>query len=331
MSTETEKLGLFKYDPSTDGASTFNIRQALNENWDKIDQNAKEFSSALSEIDQTIAGLSPDKIGAASNPNLLDNWYFADPINQRGQTSYSGSLYGIDRWRVNDATASLVNGLVLVPTSYNNNLIQMIEPKVWNALAGKTVTLSFLASDITGYWILASHNTALKTFGETGVLSVTYKVPYGIEDTFKFVALCGGAGASVTPKAAKLELGSQQTLAHQDADGNWVLNDPPPNKALELAKCQQYFRVFNAYSKFLAQYIDGNKVVFAFPEIMRSAPSMSGNWKIYSGYTEQSGFVFNTYQTGNMIFVEAVKENHGLSSAWLGVGVDANAYLSADL
>ncbi len=38
--------------------------------------------------------------------------------------------------------------------------------------------------------------------------------------------------------AAKLELGSHQTLAHQDADGRWVLNDPPPNRNLESLKCQ---------------------------------------------------------------------------------------------
>lgn len=38
MSTTTENLGLFKYDPSTDGAQTFNIEKALNENWDKIDE-----------------------------------------------------------------------------------------------------------------------------------------------------------------------------------------------------------------------------------------------------------------------------------------------------
>lgn len=44
-------------------------------------------------------------------------------------------------------------------------------------------------------------------------------------------------GASVTMKAAKLELGSEQTLAHKDSTGNWVLNDPPPNKELELLKC----------------------------------------------------------------------------------------------
>lgn len=28
-------------------------------------------------------------VGRVSNPNLLDNWYFPDPINQRGQTEYT--------------------------------------------------------------------------------------------------------------------------------------------------------------------------------------------------------------------------------------------------
>ena len=32
------------------------------------------------------------------NENLLDNWYFADPINQRGQTEYTEGGYTIDRW-----------------------------------------------------------------------------------------------------------------------------------------------------------------------------------------------------------------------------------------
>lgn len=38
MSKLTEILKLFCYDPETDGASTFNIPKALNENWEKIDQ-----------------------------------------------------------------------------------------------------------------------------------------------------------------------------------------------------------------------------------------------------------------------------------------------------
>lgn len=44
---------------------------------------------------------------------------------------------------------------------------------------------------------------------------------------------------SLSLVAAKLELGPIQTLAHKEGD-TWVLNDPPPNYALELAKCQRY-------------------------------------------------------------------------------------------
>lgn len=46
MSTTTENLSLFKYDPSTDGANTFNIKQALNDNWDKLDAAVSAAQSA---------------------------------------------------------------------------------------------------------------------------------------------------------------------------------------------------------------------------------------------------------------------------------------------
>lgn len=52
MSIITDFLKLFKYDPETDGASAFNIKQCLNDNWDKIDAWA-------SGIKTTIAGLVP--------------------------------------------------------------------------------------------------------------------------------------------------------------------------------------------------------------------------------------------------------------------------------
>ena len=47
MSTTTDKLALFKYDPSTDGAQTFNIKQALNDNWDKLDDAVKQILITL--------------------------------------------------------------------------------------------------------------------------------------------------------------------------------------------------------------------------------------------------------------------------------------------
>ena len=42
MSTTTEVLNLFKYDTETDKKEKFNINQSLNNNWDKIDNFAKE-------------------------------------------------------------------------------------------------------------------------------------------------------------------------------------------------------------------------------------------------------------------------------------------------
>lgn len=50
-------------------------------------------------------------------------------------------------------------------------------------------------------------------------------------------------GSSCTIQAAKLELGPVQTLARQNAEGTWELTDPPPDPALELAKCQRYLQV----------------------------------------------------------------------------------------
>lgn len=75
MSTTTDKLALFKYDPSTDGAQTFNIQKALNDNWDKLDNVAKEILTTLANkapathADRHAKGgndpITPESIGAA--------------------------------------------------------------------------------------------------------------------------------------------------------------------------------------------------------------------------------------------------------------------------
>ena len=75
MSTTTDKLALFKYDPSTDGAQTFNIQKALNDNWDKLDDAVKEIlitlanKAAATHADRHAKGgadpITPESIGAA--------------------------------------------------------------------------------------------------------------------------------------------------------------------------------------------------------------------------------------------------------------------------
>ena len=65
-------------------------------------------------------------------------------------------------------------------------------------------------------------------------------------------------------KAIKLELGSQQTLAHQDADGNWVLNEIP-GYGEQLARCQRYFQLYSSADNRPAKAVDCRPVMRADP------------------------------------------------------------------
>ena len=71
MSLKTKILGLFKYDPDKDGASMFNIKQALNDNWDKLDNEvaARVKSAELAEkVKESVksGGLTAADLGAVS-------------------------------------------------------------------------------------------------------------------------------------------------------------------------------------------------------------------------------------------------------------------------
>ena len=85
MSKLTEILKLFCYDPETDGANTFNIPKALNENWEKIDAAvagklsredvAEEIKKAVEDGSLTagdLGAVSKDMIGAPNGVAGLD-------------------------------------------------------------------------------------------------------------------------------------------------------------------------------------------------------------------------------------------------------------------
>lgn len=85
MSKLTEILKLFCYDPETDGANTFNIPKALNENWEKIDAAvagklsredvAEEIKKAVEDGSLTagdLGAVSKDMVGAPNGVAGLD-------------------------------------------------------------------------------------------------------------------------------------------------------------------------------------------------------------------------------------------------------------------
>ncbi len=272
-----------------------------------------------------------------SNPNLLDNWYFADPVNQRGLTEY-GEGYTIDRWCLyvsGTTTISIENGVV-IHEGAGGYFQQRLERSKMEKLLGQAATLSVLidnqlysATDILGY----PGNKCIVRGLPVGEISLFW-------DDVKCeinVSLTGGAGVL---QAVKLELGTIQTLAHQDASGNWVLNDPPPNKALELAKCQRYQfvignRLLAPFGTFVSR-ASGRASAFIPLPTMRAAPTVTfyGNFRAIASNREAAGSNLTGVISGwSASGVEiAIHSFEGLSvgdAGWLDTR-DANAMVIFD-
>ena len=228
-------------------------------------------------------------------PNLLRNWYFGRPVNQRGVSgTISTAGYFLDGWK-------LVSGSVTIGTdgiTLNGTMAQVLE----DAPTG-TVTATVLT--------------------EEGV------VPVGYDSTTKTFTVTA-AGTKLI--AAKLELGDVQTLAHLYG-GAWELNQLP-DYAVELARCQRYL-VPLASDLVQAVIIGTGIIFFfvPLPVTMRATPTIVvDDFKVRSvmGGTDQTGFTFAvTAARANGVMISAAKASHGMTAAALNAG--AVSLLSAEL
>ena len=215
----------------------------LPEQVDQLDHTAQEIDDA--------ATLAPQ----LSNPNLLDNWYFANPVNQRGQTSWvnpSDWQYSIDRWQITHSSViALVDGGITITADFHQGLEKdRLE-------FGRTYTFSVLSSDGR----LGKHTFVLTSDTDINIgFGFGYFVFYLSGNNVWFRIYGDGS----TYKAAKLELGSQQTLAHQGENGNWVLNEIPDYRE-QLARCQRYFQLYSAADKRPAKAVDCRPVMRTDP------------------------------------------------------------------
>lgn len=288
---------------------------------------------------------TPGERGPGSSPNLLDNWYFVDPINQRGKTQYTETGFTIDRWFTSYFSSVTLTeaGIVLKQAISNFNFYQTMPDA--RDLAGKTITFSMLASGNVGVVLSVNGGypaSAYYNSPNVGVLQLTYTMPEVVTtDTLVFFIQPQDSNP-VTAIAAKLELGDTQTLARQDANGNWVLNDPPPNKALELAKCQRYYQCYDKNGYCGVGIFSNNRanLFIQTPVTMRTNPavSISGQFDIRTaGESQESDMTYSGsgMLSDNGISVQNVVVNESFQSA-LGLfapleGFDGLIELSADL
>ena len=248
----------------------------LPEQVDKLDHTAQEIDDAVD--------LAPQ----LSNPNLLDNWYFGNPVNQRGQTSWtnpSNMQYAIDRWQItNSSVVALVNDGITVTAEIQQGLEKdRLE-------FGGTYTFSVLSSDGRlgkHTFVLTSDTTTIRVSFGFGIF-----VCYLSGDNVWFQIYGDGS----TYKAVKLELGNQQTLAHQYENGVWVLNEIP-DYGEQLARCQRYHRRVERsnYGTFaFGMSTSTTEIAFPVPlnPPMRVAPSVS-----FEGSFTTNGTSFTSLST----------------------------------
>lgn len=290
-----------------------------------------------------------------SNPNLLDNWYFGNPVNQRGKTEYAVEGYTIDRWKsgaVSDVVG-VVNGAITIGmTDLYQIFSQSVEsPELY---AGKPVTASVLVDSIyanDSYQLVVRTGTASGQYmaiviNGSGLYSTTWKIPEGATSLQVGIQSIKADAGSISVKAIKLELGSQQTLAHKDADGNWILNEIP-DYGEQLRRCQRYFVNFNPYKMewFVMPPAVASSAYQAYsavtlPVAMRTQPSVSFGGKIVlsqAGDNIVTGILISESTfTGNSIQLRYDVEAGGLTANSLyrvQGGNDSTSYiwLSADL
>lgn len=263
------------------------------------------------------------------NPNLLDNWYFGNPVDQRGgyfvpsgvnyylpdpaqqfpyagtttqayqvkriDTSgsafieingteyfvpggggyvrgYTGLGYIIDRWKLDvGESVTIDNGLNLVKA--NSFIGQYFDD--FDKFVGRQLVGSVLMSDGNLYTGTYIYNGILNQGQNLFANSIISMYIQKLASALTQVEL-RSAIDNVKILAAKLEPGSQQTLAHQE-NGVWVLNEIP-KFGDQLAECQRYyFKTASAqYSAYMMRKVGNDYLMDSclFPVTMRTTPSV---------------------------------------------------------
>jgi len=194
---------------------------------------------------QALSNISAASVTQVSNPNMLRNWDFRTPINQRNRVSgtafsTAGSYY-LDGWVLGGSSVTWVAGTGLSMAA--GGIVYQFMEYLYTALLGRVVTFSALMSDgtiytATGAFPASVSGVAVSTVVPvTGFGNVTFGLSYVsggivINETTQYYApyLTVFASSACIVRTVKLEIGTVSTIAM----------DAPMSSALALAVCQRH-------------------------------------------------------------------------------------------
>lgn len=180
-------------------------------------------------IDYNALANLPELNTMFSNPNLLINSDFRNPVNQRGQTSYTGgSIYSIDRWMLgNNATLTVQDGSIKFEQSSGAENTGRLVYRFERALPSNYYTISMKVLSCNGGASMDDFGTIADGF--TGVFTATTVSEIELSTLRFYIA----AGRSIEIEWIKLEQGSITTPF------------VPRLKAEEVALCKRYYQYYD--------------------------------------------------------------------------------------
>ena len=253
---------------------------------------------------------------SSPNTNLLHNWDFRNPVNQRGVSGSFSTVGGhfIDRWKLAAVNCSVYSGHIT--TSAGTFFEHWIEGV---GIAGKTLTFSVMLLDGTVHTIPVIPPTTPDTYGTAGQIS-GFGGASIYRSTTGHMRLQFTTDAGKNIIAVKLELGTVSTL-HLD---------PPADYGTELLKCQRYCLKVDGYvARSIEYYSTGTRFLIPTPVTMRVTPSLaSGSLQWYSTSGVQipvTSMSVNSTNSGVIITFNST------SAGVDGMLIAFNAILSSDL
>ena len=241
-----------------------------------------------------------------------------------------GTEYTIDRYLIPSFIVLTIEDCLKIKAIASNNARLVRQPFLAKDFAGCTLTMSMLVKSSLNTRVqcalyggnnsanlavtYATTSTSQEGTGENFLISCTGTIPDN--PTYPYVSATFGfvnyqpIGSEAEIVAIKLELGSTQTLAHQDENGNWVPNEVP-NFQQELAKCQDYLLDFVGFPSTTPGEIIGvgfcrnnnlARIMVPTPVTFKTLPAVEAV-NMYMAYTKSDG----TYSESTACTVQSAK------------------------
>ena len=176
--------------------------------------------------------------------NWLDNSWFVNPVNQRGQTSYTGAGYTIDRWKAGVSECSMnVNAGESVAfntkTEGVNAYWRQYLPHSLSQLGGKTFTLA-----IKDTW--GKTHCATGVYPSSAPSDLKSVIWLNMYDNVSIVLYCANDGTALVQLTTKTPVAIVWVALYE---GSYTADTlpayQPKGYAAELAECRRYYKKYS--------------------------------------------------------------------------------------